>query len=358
MKILLVSPSLRMGGSERVVSLLSQELSKHHQILLVLFNSQEIAYPYKGELIDLACPAQKSYWKKLSNFIKRVARLYLVIKGHQPELIISFMESANFPTIVASALSGNLSKTQISVHSNPKYFTLPQKLTMGITYRLPKRVIAVSRGIAQSLLSYRIPDNKIVYIPNPVSLEQISQLMEQAPPVLDKLPPNYILGVGRLHYSKGFDRLLKAFSQIKDANLHLVILGSGEERVNLIQLAEELEIRERVHFYNSVENPFPFYRKANCFVLSSRFEGFPLVILEAFVCGCPVISYDCDYGPSELIQNGINGILVKEGDIDGLTQAMDKLTHNQTLRQSFIKNGYEKIEQYDIQNIANQYLLT
>ncbi len=357
MRILLVSPSLRMGGSERVVSLLSQELGKRHQIFLAVFNAREIAYPYKGELIDFSTPALKSFWGKLSNFIKRVVRLYQVMKRHQPELIISFMESANFPTIAASVLSGNLTKTKISVHSNPKYFNISQKLTMSITYRLPKRVIAVSKGVAESLFHYPIPNNKIVSIPNPVSREQISYLCELAPSVPDSLPQNYVLGVGRLHYSKGFDRLLKAFSQIKDADIHLVILGSGEERNNLINLAKELGIQERVHLYNSVENPFPFYRKANCFVLSSRFEGFALVILEALVCGCPVISYDCDYGPSELIQNGINGILVKEGDIEGLTRAMEVLMHNQSLRQSFIKNGYEKIEQYDIQNIANQYLL-
>ena len=356
MKILIVSPSLRMGGSERVISLLTQELSKNNQIRLALFNSHDIAFPYKAELIDLSCPARSNYLGKFSNFIKRIIRLQQLIKTYQPDLIISFMESANFPTIIASLLAGTLSKTEISVHSNPKFFSVPQKLFISITYPLPKRVIAVSQGIANALSFYHIPKNKIVHIPNPISLEQILLLSKQEPPLFSNVPPNYILGVGRLHVSKGFDQLIKAFSKLRDQSLHLILLGSGEEKNNLLQLVQELEIIDRVHFLNSVENPFPFYRKAICFILSSHYEGFPLVLLEALACECPVISYDCDYGPSELIQDGVNGMLIKNGDVESLANAIEQVIEDSSLRKTFRSNSLNSVYQYDIQSIAKRYI--
>lgn len=356
MKILLVSPSLRMGGSERVVSLLSQELSKNHQILLAIFNSREIAFPYNAEIIDLACPAKHGSLGKINNFIKRIKRLYHLIKIQKPDLIISFMESANFPTSIASLLAGTLSKTEISVHSNPKFFSKAQKLFIRIIYPLSRRVIVVSQGIAHVLESYHIPQNKIVHIPNPISVEQISLLSKQEPAILSSLPSNFILGVGRLHVSKGFDQVIRAFSKVSKQNLHLVVLGSGEEKENLLQLVHKLEIVERVHFVESVENPFPFFRKALCFILSSKYEGFPLVLLEALACGCPIISYDCEYGPGELIQDGFNGILVKNGDVEGLTKSIERVLGDQSLRNKLITNGNKIIYQYDIQSIAKRYI--
>ncbi|MGB9672587.1 MAG: glycosyltransferase family 4 protein [Anaerolineales bacterium] len=356
MKILLVSPSLRCGGSERVVSLLSQELSNNHPVYLALFNSREIAYPYSAQLIDLDFPAQKNLFGKLPIFIKRIFRLIQLINKIQPDLIISFMESANFPTICAAFFCGILSKTKISIHSNPKFFPIYQKLGIFLAYRFPQRVIAVSRGIADELKSYYLPLSKITTIPNPLSLEQVAKLQEQEPQIAKSLPSKFILGVGRLHYAKGFDRLITAFSRLEDLSLDLVILGSGDEFDHLTKLAQNLGVAERTHFYGNVENPFPFYRKAFCLVSSSRYEGFSMVILEAFACGCPVISFDCDFGPSELIQNGINGILVKEGDIEELTNSIRLLIQNPLLRETFITNGYEIAKQYDIRSIAHQYL--
>jgi len=121
-------------------------------------------------------------------------------------------------------------------------------------------------------------------------------------------------------------------------------------------LVQELEIIDRVHFLNSVENPFPFYRKAICFILSSHYEGFPLVLLESLACECPVISYDCDYGPSELIQDGVNGMLIKNGDVESLANAIEQVIEDSSLRKTFRSNSLNSVYQYDIQSIAKRYI--
>ncbi len=356
MKIILVSPSLRMGGSERVVSLLTQEWSKDHDVTLVLFNSQEIAYPYHAKLVDLNYPAKKSVFGKISNFFKRIIHLCKLFNEIEPDMIFSFMETANFPTILAALFSRNLSKTNISVHNNPKFFLSSHKIFISLLYRLPPRVIVVSSGIKNAITPYFVPAQKIVCIPNPISLEQISRALNQKQPIDLDLPPQYILAVGRLHIAKGFDRLIQAFAKMNNPEIHLVILGSGDELNNLKDLACALNVYDRTHFLGNVDNPFQVYPKAACLVLSSRYEGFGLVLLEALACNCPIISYDCDYGPSDFIQNGFNGILVKEGDIEALAEAIEELIQNPSLRARLIAHGNETAQQYDIQKIANLYL--
>ena len=163
-----------------------------------------------------------------------------------------------------------------------------------------------------------------------------------------------ILASGRLHKYKQFDLLLRAFSQIKDkyTNWDLVILGEGEERDNLSRIVIDVNISDRAYFPGSVGNISEWYERADLFVLSSLMEGFPNVLLEAMAYGLPCISFDCDTGPRDMIQDGFNGILVnpKEKEL-GLSNAIKKMISNRKLRSEIAHNAIAIRDKNSISNI-------
>ena len=145
-----------------------------------------------------------------------------------------------------------------------------------------------------------------------------------------------------MHKYKQFDLLIKAFLKLKEKHLDwdLVILGNGEERDNLNHMTRNFGITDRVHFPGSVGNISEWYERADLFVLSSIVEGFPNVLLEALTYGLPCISFDCNTGPRDIIQDGFNGILVDPNEKElGLSNAIDKIIVNQELRLNLSKNS-------------------
>jgi glycosyltransferase involved in cell wall biosynthesis len=134
-----------------------------------------------------------------------------------------------------------------------------------------------------------------------------------------------ILGVGRLNEQKDFQTLLRAFANVlKKRHAYLVILGEGEERSSLEVLSEELNVAHRVHMPGFVRNPYKYMARSDVFVLSSKFEGFGNVIVEAMACGCPVVSTNCRSGPTEILENGKWGRLVPVEDPLRMSNAINE----------------------------------
>jgi glycosyltransferase involved in cell wall biosynthesis len=144
-----------------------------------------------------------------------------------------------------------------------------------------------------------------------------------------------VLAMGRLSHEKGFDLLLAAWSvaSLRLPDWTLRIVGEGQMREQLVRLARALDIESRVIFAPFSDDPFSLYSECGIFVLSSRFEGLPFVLIEAMTCGTACISFDCPNGPREVIRNGVNGLLVPAERVDALESAMVKLGENPMLRQ-------------------------
>jgi glycosyltransferase involved in cell wall biosynthesis len=153
------------------------------------------------------------------------------------------------------------------------------------------------------------------------------------PPVLETgetpfLPARpVVLTAGRLAREKGYDLLIRAFAQVHDhyPDWHLLILGEGLQRAELEKLVAAFGLEGKVFLPGVVKNPYDYYRKADVFVLPSRYEGLPNALCEAMVCGLPVIAANCSAGVSEVVEDGVNGVLVSPEDIDGLSAALDSL---------------------------------
>jgi len=353
MKILVVISTLQSGGAERVVSMLTKEWAKSHKVTISLFDGSRLDYDYGGQIVDLGLPGSDRILRKGRNFGARLVRLTGLIRRQQPDRIVSFMEAANIPVIVAAALAGRLDRLAVSVRNNPSHFFFPHRILIPWLYRFSEDVVAVSLGVKQGLETMGLPARKISVIRNPVN---VTDCRLAGPGPTPKVLGPYILGVGRLEWQKGFDRLLQGFCRLGHPGVDLVILGDGSERERLLQQANELALEKRTHFAGRVVDVNPWYRHAKCFVLSSRYEGWPNVLMEALANGCPVVSFDCKYGPSEIIEHGRTGLLVPEGDTEALAGAIAQVLNDGSLRQELSVNGLKRARAFGVKEIARRWL--
>ena len=351
MKLLVVISSLSGGGAGRVVSTLTREWSKSHRVLVALFDASHTVYGHGGAIVDLGVPSRPSnHLRRILNAASRSIRIARLIRRERPDRIVSFMESANYPAIVAAATTGSMHRLCVSVRCNPVMIPGLKRFLLPISYRLPRRVVAPSNGVQEALQKMGLPVKKLLVIPNPIADRRSRPITS---PICAQ---RFILAVGRLVPVKGFDRLLNAFSGMERSDVHLVILGDGTQRAELLALSYELGIASRVHLPGVVLDVDTWYRHAECFVLTSRSEGSPNVLVEAMANGCPVVSFDCSYGPAEILQGGRSGLLVPQDDIAGLSHAIHRLITDRALRARLAKAGRQRAKSYSAATIASRWL--
>jgi glycosyltransferase involved in cell wall biosynthesis len=188
-----------------------------------------------------------------------------------------------------------------------------------VTYHAVNSIVGVSKGVNQSLIdSYGVSNESLRTIYNGIGGNKAGHIEVHR-------SRKFILNIGRLLPQKQQDHLLKAYAEsgiCKDYDL--VILGEGPDLESLEQLADKLHVRKYVFFEGFCENVSAYLDKASCFVFSSAYEGFGIVLVEALANGCPVVSYDCDYGPAEIVQSPNHGVLVPVDRIDLLADAILK----------------------------------
>ncbi|NOJ68859.1 glycosyltransferase family 4 protein [Acinetobacter indicus] len=192
---------------------------------------------------------------------------------------------------------------------------------------------------------------EIISIPNPAPFSSQKNISYKK--------KNIVLAVGRLTHIKGFDMLIESWAKVhkQQPKWKLMIVGEGEERANLTNLILKYNLTECVELMGSTNEISKYYNEAKIFCMSSRFEGFPMVLLEAQSFGLPTVSFDCDTGPSEIIEHGINGLLVKVGDIDELAKKILNLMHlNETEYQQMASSSCENSYKYSVELITEKWL--
>ena len=351
MKILGVIPSLTRGGAERVLSLLTHEWAKCHDVVVAAFDASRPAYDYHGRIVQLGLRLPGHALARAYVACASTLLLIKLFRTERPDRVITFMEPANFPAILASALLGTLDRLVVSVRQNPNMLSFPRRLLIPRLYRLPLAVVAVSDGVRRALVAMGLPTGRLTTITNPVSLPDTSRRAATTCP-----PGRFVLAAGRLVPAKGFDMLLNAFSQVEPSNIQLVVLGDGPERDHLLSLARRLKMSGRVWFPGAVSDIAHWYRRAECFVLSSRNEGWPNVLVEAMATGCPVVSFRCDYGPAEIVQHGTSGLLVAAGDVDALSHAIARVVTDCRLSASLSVGGECRAAWFASQVVAPRWL--
>ena len=280
---------------------------------------------YKVRLVDLRSP--RGVLRSLP-----AARRFLA--QERPDILLTAMDYVNVLFVLVRAISRSKTRLFVSCHNSlrhsvsnsPRFRERFLPALVRVSYRHADGVIAVSNGVADTIAEVaHIPRQKIDVIYNPVVTE--SFLKDAAAPVdhpwLVAQGTPTILGVGRLTAQKDFSTLIDAFALVnKRMPARLILLGEGEERAQLSELGRKLGLAERISMPGWVPNPLAYISKASVFVLSSRWEGFGLVLAEALACGTPVVSTDCESGPAEILEHGKYGPLVPIQDPESMSRAI------------------------------------
>lgn len=319
-KILFILPSLKGGGAERVTRTIMSHLDRSrfdiHLFLLTEKNTRSNLLPdvkvygagcrkVSFSLIKLIVLAWRLKPEAIYSTLGYVNLLVMLVRGFMPKKIKFIARESNIP----------------SIHLNQSSIAWIYKFLYPRLYPKFDTVVCQSNDMRSDLCkNFCIPAEKIRVINNPVDTELVETRAAEGSA---DFPDGYfhLLAAGKLMRQKGFDLLLQGMRTLGDG-FYLTILGSGEEEARLKSLAAELNIADRVEFKGYVDNPYPYMKKADLFVLSSRYEGFPNVVLEANACGTPVVAFDCPGGLSEIIQEGLNGWLVPPGNVAALVEAI------------------------------------
>jgi len=325
MKILVVIPTVFGGGAEQVAAILSREWSLAHDVRVLAWQSA-------GESLDFGVPVafaglgvQQGLPRKLRNVWRRVRKISTEIRRFDPDVIMAFMDEAGMPCVISAALNGRLSRLVVSVHHNPQWIPRWRRLLLGLFYRFPAAVVAVSAGVQAELAkALHIPGQSLRHIPNPLVVAEASQseIVPQSN-LAEKMPEGFLLSIGRLDRdTKGLDVLIAAYAVLPTPRPGLVIVGDGPDRVAIEEDIRRAGIGHEVLLTGWVSDPRPFYRRASVFVLASRYEGWSNVLMEAMGEGCLVVATSCPYGPAEILGAELAHCLVKPGDVTDLKQGM------------------------------------
>jgi glycosyltransferase involved in cell wall biosynthesis len=165
-----------------------------------------------------------------------------------------------------------------------------------------------------------------------------------------------VVACGRLKALKGFSTLIDALAVVRErVPAHLWIVGEGEQRASLERKIARLGLGGCVRLLGFRPNPYRYMAAADVFALSSRFEGFGNVIVEAMACGAPVVSADCPYGPREIIEDGVNGILVEPASAASLARGILRVLEDKELKRRLASNGFERARDFEADSIAREY---
>lgn len=224
-------------------------------------------------------------------------------------------------------------------------------------HRRADGIVFLSQGVREDFQKL-VPDyrGRTTVIPNAAWSDTVARRADEPCPIPRPADRRVVVACGRMHRQKGFDVLLPAFARLaKAVPSELWLLGEGPAQRSLEALAQQLGIRDRVRFLGFQANPFPFFRAADLFVLSSRWEGFGNVVVEALGCGTPVVSTDCPYGPAEILGNQTWGSLVPVEDSAALASAMLEILTTPGLAQKFAAAGPDRAREFSAPAIAHAY---
>jgi len=346
-------PNLQPGGAERVFVTLANHFAGLTKVDLVLCNSQ-------GALLTEVSPQVQLVDLGARNEYYSLIPLMKYLNQNSPDVLLSTLDLSSIIAVLAKKLSNSQTgliirlASTISIQERSRAKKKTEQFLMKRLFPYANAIVAVSQGVAQDFMEYTgNAGDKIRVIYNPAVSQKLFEQAEMpvTHPWLVEHDLPVILAVGRLARAKNYPLLVRAFAALQpDIPSRLLILGEGDERSHIEDLARSLGVIDRVEMPGFDPNPFASMKKADCFVLSSDYEGLPNVLIQAMACGCPVISTDCPSGPREILAGGQYGHLVPVGDEGSLLEAMRR-----SLGGDRRKPPETWMRQFELDHVAEQY---
>ena len=352
MRIAFVIYSLAAGGAERVAStLINYWVGAGEQVTLVTLDSVEKDFyriDARVKRIALGLTSEsKNRREFIGNNLRRVKSLRALFRSFEFDVVVSFIDKTNVLVLLATLGLGV--PVIVSERIDPRKYAIGTVAAClrRVLYPSARAVVVQTAGISQ--WARRIVGKEAIHvIPNPISEQFLGSHGSNGTSA-----HHTVVAIGRMESQKGFDRLLAAFAKCAERRPEwtLRIVGEGTERPSLQELAIKLGLESRIRLDTVTKEPEKVLRDSDLFVLPSRYEGFPTVLLEAMACGLPVISFDCPTGPREMIRDGIDGVLVPPDDVEALAKAMDRLMGAQEERQRLAARAVEVSERFGLPRV-------
>ena len=373
MKIFYVYSSLlTKGGADRILTIKANWLAAQGHEVAIVTDSQHGLPPVfplseRVRLIDLAINFDEEYRHSLPvrfllyhRLMRRYrCRLSQLLSAERPDIVITTLgREMDFLTSIKDG-SKKIGESHIARRYSRNFHLLEQRGVihkMVVAYWRRKQAREVSRLDALVLLtkndeeSWRSVTPHTLVIPNPLTFS--------APPQRGRCEGKNVLAVGRLSEQKGFDLLISAWKSVAECHpdWHLDIFGEGEQKEELLMLIGREKLDNNITIHPPTDRIADEYVNHSFYVMSSRFEGFGLVLTEAMLCGLPCISFDCPYGPRDIIKDGDDGLLVSHLSVPHLSEAICRLIEDEELRKTMGQRAYEHVQRYSEEQVMPQWL--
>ncbi len=370
MKILYCTHSTyNPGGMERVllnkVMYLSQLPGWEVSIVTTDQHHRPPFYPFPEKVrmtdldINYSDDNDKGVWKKIFGYLRKrkehKRKLTALLQKERPDIVVSLYPSES--SFIPDIKDG--SKKVLELHFC-KFFRL-QYGRKGLLGWIDKLRTRQDERIVRRFDKFVVLTHEDKgYWGNLPNIEVIPNAAMQVSESCSDVTNKRVIAVGRLDYQKGFDRLIEAWEWIqgtgKLTDWRLDIFGQGEWKEMLQRMIEEKGLQHSVQIHRPTKQIGEEYVKSSLLVMSSHYEGFPMVMIESMACGLPVVSFDYKCGPKDIIQHGINGLLVPEGDIKALANAMMEVMTDETYRRMLSRNARKVVDTYSEEAVMEQWI--
>lgn len=353
--------SMGGGGAERVAANLANYWAqKGWEITVVTLASQSVDFytlhpAVKRIALNLASES-RSLGTALWQNVRRVIALRQTLRQIRPDVALGMMTTANVLLALAVFGLGIPAIGSERIHPPQAPLSPLWERLRRQTYGRLQAVAVLTRETGQWLKEHTNA-TRIAVIPNPIPWPLPAHEPIVKPDSVCRPGRKVLLAVGRLEVQKGFDWLIDAFSALatKYPEWDLVILGEGSLRATLEKQVQTSGLARRVFLPGRVGNVGDWYERANLYVMSSRFEGFPNSLGEAMAYGLPAVSFDCETGPRDIIRHETDGLLVPAGDTQGLVATLDRLMGDAALRRRLATRAVEARERFALEKIASRW---